>query len=207
MSKAQEVRYYAENSGARLAFVAQELLENFEEGRFDRIVVHAYSEAVGDTTDEIPDWVLEPLRPLTRPDCTGWASVPRPGRDGRRRRHPSRGPRRSCPTPRHHRPPQGLHAHPPDGAGLAGRLGTSGRDCIARPVVLAVAPLFHMLGLQNGMNMPIFLGRHLGHAAALEPGAGARLIERHRVTAWTAPPAMILDFIATPRWSSATSPA
>jgi fatty-acyl-CoA synthase len=65
-------------------------------------------------------------------------------------------------------------------------------------VVLAVAPLFHMLGLQNGMNMPIFLGGTSVMLPRWNAALAARLIERHRVTAWTAPPAMILDLFSNP---------
>ena len=196
MSKAQEVRYYAENSGARIAFVAQELLENFEAGRFDRILVHAYSEAVGDTADEIPDWVREPLRPLTRPDCTTWASVPAAG-DGA---DPALQPGDLAVLPYTSgttgHPKGCMHTHQTVIASLAASHVWKGLHC--ETVVLAVAPLFHMLGLQNGMNMPIFLGGTSVMLPRWNPALAARLIERHRVTAWTAPPAMILDFFAHP---------
>ena len=196
MSKAQEVRYYAENSGARLAFVAQELLEHFEAGRFARIIVHAYSEAVGDTADEIPDWVLEPLRPLSRPDCTGWASVPDAG-DGL---DPEVRPADLAVLPYTSgttgHPKGCMHTHQTVIASLAASHVWKGLHC--ETVVLAVAPLFHMLGLQNGMNMPIFLGGTSVMLPRWSPALAARLIERHRVTAWTAPPAMILDFFAHP---------
>jgi fatty-acyl-CoA synthase len=46
------------------------------------------------------------------------------------------------------------------------------------------------------MNMPIFLGGTSVMLPRWNPALAARLIERHRVTAWTAPPAMILDFFA-----------
>jgi fatty-acyl-CoA synthase len=59
-----------------------------------------------------------------------------------------------------------------------------------------VAPLFHMLGLQNGMNLPIFLGATAVMMPRWNAGLAARLIERHRVTAWSAPPAMVIDLFS-----------
>jgi fatty-acyl-CoA synthase len=89
-----------------------------------------------------------------------------------------------------------MHTHQTVIASLAASHVWKGLHC--ETVVLAVAPLFHMLGLQNGMNMPIFLGGTSVMLPRWNPALAARLIERHRVTAWTAPPAMILDFFANP---------
>jgi fatty-acyl-CoA synthase len=69
----------------------------------------------------------------------------------------------------------------------------------AESCFLCVAPLFHMLGLQNGMNAAADAGRHHRHDAALEPAVAIQLIERHRVTTWTAPPAMVIDCFAQPQ--------
>jgi fatty-acyl-CoA synthase len=195
MSKAQEVRYYADNSGAKVAFAAQELLDNFQ--GFERVIVHAYSDAIArDCGDDLPDWVKEPARPLNRPECVPWNAIPAKA---------------------------GIHAFAGDPADLAVLPYTSGttghpKGCMhthrtvlaslaassvwknlnTDTVVLAVAPMFHMLGLQNGMNMPIFLGGTSVMLPRWNPALAAQLIERHRVTAWTAPPAMILDFFANP---------
>lgn len=65
-------------------------------------------------------------------------------------------------------------------------------------VVLTVAPLFHMLGLQNGMHLPLLLGATAVMLARWQPQQAAALIARHRVTAWSAPPAMVLDLFAGP---------
>ncbi|MEJ8837247.1 long-chain-fatty-acid--CoA ligase [Ramlibacter sp. AN1133] len=198
MSKAQEVRYYAQDSGARIAFVAQELLENFEPGVVERIVVHAYSEAVGlDCEDEMPGWVLEPVRPIARTDCVAFSVV---SAKAGTRGFPELDPTDlailpyTSGTTGH---PKGcMHTHSTVIASLAASHVWKGLHC--ESVVLAVAPLFHMLGLQNGMNMPIFLGGTSVMLPRWNPALAARLIERHRVTAWTAPPAMILDFFANP---------
>ncbi|HSV36487.1 MAG TPA: long-chain-fatty-acid--CoA ligase [Ramlibacter sp.] len=204
MSKAAEVRFYAQDSGARLAFVAQDLLPNFE--GFDTLIVHAYSEAVAADcpADELPDWVAQPLQPLTGAHCVGWADFA-PSGDSQATdaaphlAHPAQAddlavlPYTSGTTGH----PKGcMHTHATVLASLAASQVWKGLN--VETVVLAVAPLFHMLGLQNGMNMPIVLGGTAVMLPRWNAAVAARLIERHRVTAWTAPPAMLLDFFAHP---------
>ena len=65
-------------------------------------------------------------------------------------------------------------------------------------VFLCVAPLFHMLGMQNGMNMPLTLGATIVMMPRWNAAQAVELVERHRVTVWTAPPAMVIDFFAQP---------
>ena len=65
-------------------------------------------------------------------------------------------------------------------------------------VALAVAPMFHLLGLQNGMNLPLLLGGTIVMLRRWDREAAARLIERERVQFWAAPPAMLVDFFAQP---------
>ncbi len=72
------------------------------------------------------------------------------------------------------------------------------RGLTANTVCFCVAPMFHMLGLQNGMNMPLTLGSTLVMMRRWDAATAARLIEAHRVTTWTAPPAMLIDFFAHP---------
>jgi fatty-acyl-CoA synthase len=203
MSKSQELRYYAENSGARAAFVAQELLPGValgsDAGEFEAVIVHAYSDAIATNqeSDEVPDWVAAPRQTLrdgpryafeeaiglglqldpeaTSPDDL--AVLPyTSGTTG----HP-----KGC-----------MHPHTTVLASLAAS--QVWKNLNAETVVLAVAPLFHMLGLQNGMNMPMVLGGTAVMMPRWNPAVAARLIERHRVTAWTAPPAMVLDLFSDP---------
>jgi acyl-CoA synthetase (AMP-forming)/AMP-acid ligase II len=65
-------------------------------------------------------------------------------------------------------------------------------------VYLAVAPLFHLLGLQNNVNSAIFWGGTIVLMPRWDREAAAVLIERHRVSFWAALPAMLVDFFAQP---------
>jgi fatty-acyl-CoA synthase len=197
MSKAAEIRYYAQDSGARVAFVAEELLANVPEGLFDAVVVHAYRDALADgfAADEVPDWVMQsPVGTSAHPtmeDAVGWALVPTAvdaGPDDLAVLPYTSG------TTGH---PKGcIHTHSTVAASLAASQVWKGLN--AESVVLAVAPLFHMLGMQNGMNMPIVLGATAVMMPRWNAALAAKLIERHRVTVWTAPPAMVLDLFSHP---------
>jgi fatty-acyl-CoA synthase len=63
---------------------------------------------------------------------------------------------------------------------------------------LGGAPLFHMLGMQAGMNLRIILGATVVMLPRWNAAAVARLIERHGISAWSAPPAMLVEFFAHP---------
>ena len=199
MSKAQEVRWYADDSGARVAFVAQELLEHFE--GIEHLVVHAYSEAVAAdcAADEIPAWVAEPLRPVMRSECVAFSSI-QEALGPRLRGDDELGPDDLAVLPYTSgttgHPKGCMHTHATVVASLAASSVWKGLHC--ESVVLAVAPMFHMLGLQNGMNMPVFLGGTSVMLPRWNAAVAARLIERHGVTAWTALPSMLLEFFSDP---------
>lgn len=205
MSTAPEIRYYAADSGARVAFVAQELLPQLaacigssEAGGLDAVVVHAYSDSLTAPADEeVPDWVRTARAPLPGSACHGFEEA----------------------LALHLRPPVDI-SMPDDLAVLPYTSGTTGhpKGCMhthatvlasnvasqvwknlnVESVFLCVAPLFHMLGMQNGMNVPVTLGATIVMMPRWNPVTAVRLIERHRVTAWTAPPAMVIDFFAQP---------
>ncbi len=213
MCKAAEIRYHVQDSGARVAFAAQDVLAQVPvgegEGELQQVVVHAYADALGGVMpadpstpaapqEAWPDWVTAPRAPLSHPRHHGFnealaqglrpASVPLSPDDLALLPYTSG-------TTGH---PKGCrHTHHTVIASLAAS--SVWKQLHVETVVLAVAPLFHMLGLQNGMNMPMFLGGTAVMLPRWDAAAAARLIERHRVTAWTAPPAMVIDLFAHPQ--------
>ncbi len=65
-------------------------------------------------------------------------------------------------------------------------------------VILAALPMFHVTGLQNCVNTPIYGGCTVLVMTRWDKRCAAMLIERYRATAWTAIPTMLFDFLNQP---------
>jgi len=205
MSTAGEIAGYQQDSGASVAFVAQEFLANVvpclqaHGGGLQHGVVHAYSDVLpGEGADaDLPEVVTAPRLPLSHACLHAFEDVLALAQ-----------------------PPLPYQGQPEDLAVLPYTSGTTGhpkgcmhshrsllaanvtsqqwRSLHADVTVLCVAPLFHMLGLQNAMNLPLTLGATVVMMPRWNAAVAARLMERYRVTTWAAPPAMVIDFFAHP---------
>lgn len=65
-------------------------------------------------------------------------------------------------------------------------------------VALSALPMFHVTGLQLGVNAVVFSGGTMVVMTRWDRRCAAMLIQRHRVTSWTAIPTMLIDFLAQP---------
>jgi len=63
---------------------------------------------------------------------------------------------------------------------------------------LATLPYFHVTGMQNGMNAPIFIGSTVVLMTRWDRRTAARLIERYRITRWTNIVTMAIDMLSDP---------
>ena len=197
MSTLSECRYYAQDSGATVAFVAQDLLPQVQpllaEG-VASVVVHAYSEWLSpEGVASLPESMRYALAPVqgeglfslsaslvAAGDFVPVALSPddlavlpyTSGTTG----HP-----KGC-----------CHSHR---TVLASNVASQvWRGLHADAVILGVAPLFHMLGMQNSLNMPLTLGATVVMLPRWDAVRAVELVERYRVTAWAAPPSMVMDF-------------
>lgn len=68
----------------------------------------------------------------------------------------------------------------------------------AEECVLAVLPLFHVTGMQNSMNSPIYTGATVVLLPRWDRAVAAELMKRYRVTGWTAVPTMVVDLLSSP---------
>jgi fatty-acyl-CoA synthase len=202
MGTAAEVAHYIEDSGARVACVAQDLLPALrpalDDGRLQHAVVHTYADALGPATGlRVPGWVSAPRTVLDHPRLVHWSQALA------QRRAPAEvpgSPDDLCLLPYTSgttgRPKGCRHTHR---TLLASTLSAiAWRGLHAGSVVMGVAPLFHLLGLQNALLMPMALGATVVMQPRWDAANTACLIERHRVSVWAAPPAMLIDFFAHP---------
>jgi fatty-acyl-CoA synthase len=201
MCTAEEIGYYLSDSGAGVCFAARELVANIlphaAAGTLRKTIVHAYADAIlEETSIALPDW-MRPQEEASGPGFIAW----RDAIAGKAEPAPHRAGRDSlCALPytsgtTGH--PKGCrHTHGTLQAALAASL--LWRGFSAESVFLAVAPMFHLLGMQNGMNLPILAGATVVMLPRWDRQAAAILIERYRVSVWAAPPAMLVDFFANP---------
>ncbi len=204
MSTTDELRHYVDDSGARVAICAEELYPALrgcvDNGSLARTLVFHYSDGLdgldhGDLSP--PTWVTGPPRPPRDPAVTFWNDALAEG--GRPAAQPF-GPDQLCVLPYTSgttgKPKGCRHSH----RTLITALYASSlwRAFNPEAVFLSVAPMFHMLGLQNSMNLPLFLGGTLVILPRWDRHTAARLIERWRVTVWGAPPSMVMGFFGDP---------
>jgi fatty-acyl-CoA synthase len=73
------------------------------------------------------------------------------------------------------------------------------RGAQAQSVVLCAMPMFHVTGMQAGMNAPIHIGATLVVLSRWDRDCAAMQIERAQVTNWSAITTMLVDFLSNPR--------
>ncbi|MBL8361982.1 MAG: AMP-binding protein [Rubrivivax sp.] len=169
MCKRGEIAFHADDSGARVALVSEELMDELTQDSPCAVLPLADTLAAARAAALAPGPMpADPDALAVLPYTSGTTGQPKGCR----------------------------HTHATLRASLAASAVWKRLD--EHSVVLAVAPLFHMLGLQNGMNLPLMLGATAVMMTRWHAATAAELIERHRVTAWSAPPAMVIDLYAQP---------
>jgi fatty-acyl-CoA synthase len=198
----QEFLRCAKDAGATVALVSQELYSRIEPliGSTDlkHVIVAAYSDYLKIATDlQVPDFIAAPRMEIARSGVTLWREALTAGR--------SAGP---------------VTAGPDDLAIMPYTSGTTGepKGCMhthrstmhtlvanmhwfaVQPelTLLAVAPFFHVTGMQGGMNGPIYNGNTVVLLPRWDRVVAAECVQRYRVYSWTAVPTLIQDFFMNP---------
>jgi fatty-acyl-CoA synthase len=205
MSVSAELAYFAEDSGARIAIVGQEVFAQAqpllagERACLDHVVVATYSDYVNLKTDlKLPEIVAAPRVSFADKNVCAWTEVMSTDH---------------VPGP--------LTAGPDDLCVIPYSSGTTGRSkgCMLThrnamhtlivntlwfrshqdTTQLVVLPFFHVTSMQGGMNAPIYNGGTIVLMCRWDRELAAQLIERYRIRLWTAIATMVVDFLANPR--------
>ena len=202
MNLKDEIAHCLEDSGARIAIVAQEVFPQLEPlisaGQLDRVIVAAYADLLPANTDlPVPDTVRALRREISGAGVSLWSEV--------------LATEHSIEVP---------EVSSDDLAVLVYTSGTTGRPkgCMlshyalnaavallgnwnswtADAIALATAPYFHVTGMAASMNLPLFVGASIVLLPRWDRSVAATLIQRHQVSHWTNVPTMVVDLLAMP---------
>ncbi|HSZ07416.1 MAG TPA: long-chain fatty acid--CoA ligase [Steroidobacteraceae bacterium] len=202
MNLTQEILRYAKDAGAVTMLVSQELYPRveplLESGDLRHVIVAAYSDYLKEsTTLAVPDFISAPRVEHHAPGLTLWKDVLAG-----------------------HLEPGPLTAGPDDLCVMPYTSGTTGqpKGCMhthrtvmhttvasmqwfamqPEMTLLAVAPMFHVTGMQGGMNGPLFIGNTMVLLPRWDREVAAQCVERYKIASWTAIPTMIQDFFLNP---------
>ena len=202
MNRTSELEHLAADTGARTAFAGQELLPHVApllDGPLTRVVAAAYADMADPACDiPLPEGLRDPApEGYGIPGVVRWADAMAAGR---------------APGP--------LTAGPDDLAVIPYTSGTTGRQkgCMhthrttmwtlvgslawnpqgmGKPS-LTTLPLYHVTGMQNSMNGPIFYGETSVIMSRWDRKVAAELIRRHGVGRWRSISTMAIDLVNDP---------
>jgi fatty-acyl-CoA synthase len=220
MNRTEELRHLVVDTGASVAFVAQELLPLMQplmqpllqplmqplmappepdSPGLRHLVVATYSDWLRAPTDlVVPDFIAAPRVAFEGEGLIAWQDLIRAQLE-----------------------PGPVRAGPDDLAVMPYTSGTTGQPkgcmhthrsvmCTAvtsaqwlnrtqDAVALSVLPLFHVTGMVGGMNSLLFCGATSVLLPRWDRDAAAQCMARYRITTWQATTTMVIDFLANPR--------
>jgi fatty-acyl-CoA synthase len=196
MNRTDELRHYVDDAGARVAIAGQDVLERIEPLGLRQLLVARYADYLPDETDlPLPGFMR------TGPVSGSWKSaieanlVPGPHLAG-----PDDLAVMPYTSGTTGKPKGCMHTHASVQATTVPYLNWRGVQESA--VVLCALPMFHVTGMQAGMNSPIHLAATIVILSRWDRDCAAMQMERARVTNWSAITTMMVDFLSNPRLSS-----
>jgi fatty-acyl-CoA synthase len=201
MNLTDELRHYVEDAGTAVAIVGQERAEHIAPlvgtTPLKTVIVATYADYLDGKSDlPIPEFVAAKRAPLSRgavawgealaEKCAPEASTAAaddlavmPYTSG------TTGKPKGC-MHTHHSVQSTAWAYPRWRTGLEAS------------VVLSVLPMFHVTGMQGGMNGPIVTGSTIALMSRWDRDCAGMIIGRACVTVWTAITTMLVDFLSSP---------
>ena len=191
MNRTEELRHYVEDSDARVAIAGQDVLREIAPLGLPHVLPIVYADYLGAPTDlPVPDFVqaagppawkealaehLEPGAHLAGP---GDLAV-MPYTSG------TTGKPKGC-----------MHTHTSVQATTVAYLYWRGAQ--DESVVLSALPMFHVTGMQAGMNAPIHVAATIVILSRWDRDCAGMQIQRAKVTNWSAITTMLVDFLSNP---------
>ena len=202
MNLTQEILRFAKDAGASTVLVSQELYSRVEpllkSKDLAHVIVAAYSDYLKEaTTLAVPDFISAPRIEHKAHGLSLWKDVLA---DNLQPGPLTAGPDDLCVMPYTSgttgQPKGCMHTH----RTVMHTTVASMQWFALQPemTLLAVAPMFHVTGMQGGMNGPLFIGITLVLLPRWDREVAARCVERYKVASWTAIPTMIQDFFLNP---------
>jgi fatty-acyl-CoA synthase len=202
MNLTDELGHYVADSGAKVAIVSQELYAQAQPllgHGLEHMIVGAYSDYLKRPTDlKVPEFVRAPRQPIADAGVTLWTdALARNLRPGPM----TAGPDDLCVMPYTSgttgQPKGCMHTHRSTLHTIVA--GTQWFGINQDAVFLAVLPFFHVTGMQGSMSGPLWLGATVILLPRWDRDVAAQMIQRYRVSAWTAITTMVVDFLANPK--------
>ena len=202
----EELRYYVQDSEARVAFVGQEVYDRIApllgQTPLKHVFVATYSDYLAPHAQQsdipIPDIVAAARKEIQEEGAILWSEA--------LQEQYGPGPLTAGPDDLAVLPytsgttgkPKGcMHTHHTVQATLVGAgVWTS---MTPNAVILTTLPLFHVTGMQHSMNAPIFNGSSFVLMTRWDREVAAQLIQRYGCTHWTNISTMVIDFLANPK--------
>ena len=195
MNRTEELRHYVEDAQASVAIVGQELYERIAPLGVHHVVVATYADFLRTPTDlPIPEFVRAPRLAVGIPWAEAIGAGLAPGELRSGADDLAVMPYTSGTTGK----PKGcMHTHSSVQATTVPYLYWRGAS--EDSVVLSALPMFHVTGMQAGMNAPLYRGATLVVLSRWDRDCAAMQIARAGVTTWSAITTMLVDFLANPR--------
>jgi acyl-CoA synthetase (AMP-forming)/AMP-acid ligase II len=196
-----ELRHYAEDSGAKVALVGQELHGNISplvgESGLERVVAAVYSDYLEAETDlAVPDVVSAPEGEAE--GAVHWADAL--GAERSPGEHTA-GPEDLACLPYTSgttgQPKGCMHTH----RTLQATLVSAGLWVNMTPdsVVFTTLPLFHVTGMQHSMSAPLYYGASMVLMTRWDKETAAEMIQRNHANHWINISTMVVDFLSNPK--------
>ena len=196
MNRTEELRHYVDDSGACTAIVGQDLVSQIEPLGLEHLLVACYADYLPAAIDlPLPAFVHHP--PISDLWTRALEANLAPGPHAAQPEDLAVMPYTSGTTGK----PKGcMHTHSSVQATTVPYLNWRGAQDAS--VVLCALPMFHVTGMQAGMNSPLHLAATLVVLSRWDRDCAAMQIERARVTNWSAITTMMVDFLSNPKLSS-----